>query len=423
MGGFRYVLGQKAFRHIWLAQISAQVADKFLMFSLLILAYRISGGSTPVAVTLLAYTVPAIVIGPSTGVFADRRDRKRIMVIANTLRGLLVVLIPLAALFPALRGDFIHILVITIAFSVVGQFFSPAEAASIPAVLPRSSLLSANSVVLMTQVLTLVVGGTLAPIVSRVDIYLPYWVAGGLFLIAAAFVVVIRIPAQPQPESKPGEHPFRRFLAEMKEGLDFIRGSRAMLVTFLQVTLAMLVMFMIFTLAPAYVSRVIKISTQDTYVVLVPATVGAFVSGIGLGQFGRGFRRDRILFWGLVAMGLTLLALALGPQVMNSVVVLTSQTRWFGAVFSLALGLELGALMIPALAFLMENTADEMRGRVFALVYVVINGVSALPVLIAAALADALGTATVLGGMGVILVGVAIALRKTVASALAAPGR
>ena len=56
------VLAQRDFRLIWVAQVAAQLADKFLMFSLIILAYRLSGGSTEVAITLLAYTLPAVAI-------------------------------------------------------------------------------------------------------------------------------------------------------------------------------------------------------------------------------------------------------------------------------------------------------------------------------------------------------------------------
>src|SRR5215831_21262614 len=103
--GFRYVLGNRDFRLIWFAQVAAQLADKFLMFSLIILAYRLSHGSTPVAVTLLAYTVPAVAIAPLAGVFADRHDRKPIMVWTNVVRALLIALIPIASFVPALRGD------------------------------------------------------------------------------------------------------------------------------------------------------------------------------------------------------------------------------------------------------------------------------------------------------------------------------
>src|SRR5215467_15574664 len=91
--GFRYLLSNRDFRLIWFAQLAAQLADKFLMFSLIILAYRLSQGSTPVAVTLLAYTVPAVVIAPFAGVLADRYDRKLIMISSNFIRALLIALI------------------------------------------------------------------------------------------------------------------------------------------------------------------------------------------------------------------------------------------------------------------------------------------------------------------------------------------
>ena len=65
--------------------------------------------------------------------------------------------------------------------------------------------------------------------------------------------------------------------------------------------------------------------------------------------------------------------------------------------------------MIPAVTYLMETTSDESR-RIFALLYMVINGVTAVPVLVAAALSDTIGTAHVIGGLGGLLVlgGVAI---------------
>ena len=185
-GGFRAVLRFTAFRNIWFAQLAAQLADKFLLFSLIILAFKISGGSTPVAIVLLTYTVPSVLLAPPAGVIADRVNRKQIMMWSNFGRAAAVALIPLAALVPGLRNDFLHLLVITLVFSSVGQLFAPAEAAVIPTILPRSALITANSMALLTMVLTLVVGGALAPILSRIDLYTPYWMAAVLLTIAGA---------------------------------------------------------------------------------------------------------------------------------------------------------------------------------------------------------------------------------------------
>jgi MFS family permease len=412
-GGFRAVLRNTTFRNIWFAQLAAQLADKFLLFSLMILAYEISGGSTPVAVTLLTYTVPAVLFAPPAGVIADRMDRKQIMLWCNLGRAAAVALIPLAALVPQLHGDFLHLLVIVFIFSAVGQLFGPAEAAVIPTILPRSALITANSMALLTMVLTLVAGGALAPIASRIDLYAPYWIATALLVVAATFIFASDIPGLErthEPAVAASRSRFRLMLVDLKEGVDALRGSRGLMLAFGQVSIAVLVLFMLFALAPAYVSNVIGIAPQDTYVILGPATGGAILSAVLLGQFVRNIDRSRLLFGSLIANGLTMLALAAVPQAMNQLPDLRVHARITGAAFSLLLGVEFGAIMIPAITYLMETTSDEIRGRIFALLYMVINGVTALPVLAAAALSDTIGTAHVIGGLGVLLVigGVAI---------------
>ena len=408
-GGFRAVLRNTTFRNIWFAQLAAQLADKFLLFSLMILAYQISRGSTAVAVVLLTYTVPAVLFAPPAGVIADRVDRKQIMMWCNFGRGAAVALIPLAALVPQLRGDFFHLLVIVFVFSAVGQLFGPAEAAVIPTIVPRAAIITANSMALLTMVLTLVVGVALAPIVSRIDLYAPYWFAAVLLVIGGTLIFASDIPALERTTEPPVEASrsrFRRLLIDLKEGVDALRASRGLMLAFGQVSIAVLVLFMLFALAPAYVSNVIGIAPQDSYVIIGPATGGAILSAVLLGGFVRNIDRSRLLIGSLIANGVTLLALAAAPQVPD----LRVHARITGAAFSLLLGVEFGAIMIPAITFLMETTSDEIRGRIFALLYMVINGVTAIPVLAAAALSDAIGTAHVIGGLGGLLIlgGVAV---------------
>lgn len=407
-GGFRGALRYTAFRNIWFAQLAAQLADKFLLFSLIILAYHISGGSTSVAVTLLTYTVPAVLLAPPAGVIADRLNRKQIMLWCNVGRAAAVALIPIASVIPGVKDDFLHLLLITFIFSAVGQLFGPAEAAVIPTILPREALITANSMSLLTMVLTLVVGGVLAPIVSRIDLYAPYWCAVALLLVGASLIFASEIPALERRTVSPVEESRSRFhvmLVDLQEGFEALRASRGLRLAFGQVSIAVLVLFMLYTLAPAYVSKVIGISPEDTYVILGPATAGAILSAILLGQFLRSLDRSRVLAGSLVANGATLLALAAVPEAMRHFPDLQVHNRITGATFSFLLGVEFGAILIPAITYLMESTSDAIRGRIFALLYMVINGVSALPVLIAAALADTIGTAQVLGGLGVVLLG------------------
>jgi MFS family permease len=424
-GGFRAVLRFTAFRNIWFAQLAAQLADKFLLFSLIVLAFKISGGSTPVAIVILTYTVPSVLFAPPAGVIADRVNRKQIMMWSNFGRAAAVALIPLAALVPGLRNDFLHLLVITLIFSSVGQLFAPAEAAVIPTILPRSALITANSMALLTMVLTLVVGGALAPILSRIDLYTPYWMAAVLLTIAGVLIFASDIPPLGRTHEPPvteSRNRFHQMMVDIKEGLDALRANRRLMLAFGQVSIAVLVLFMLFTLAPAYVSHVIGIAAQDSYVILGPATGGAILSAVLLGQFLRNIDRSKVLVGSLIANGVTLLALAAIPQAMEQVPDLRVHARITGAVFSLLLGIEFGAIMIPAITYLMESTSDEIRGRIFALLYMVINGVTAIPVLAAAALSDLIGTAHVIGGLGALLVVTALAI-VTVGRRAIEPGR
>jgi MFS family permease len=161
---------------------------------------------------------------------------------------------------------------------------------------------------------------------------------------------------------------------------------------------------------------VIGIAAQDTYVILGPATAGAILSAVLLGQFLRHIERTKLLAGSLIANGVTMLALAAVPQAMNQFPDLQVHNRITAAAFSFLLGVEFGAIMIPAVTYLMESTSDEIRGRIFALLYMVINGVTALPVLVAAALSDTIGIAHVIGGLGVLLLAGGVAIIVTTRS-------
>src|SRR5438270_4836001 len=320
-GGFRTVLAFTAFRNIWFAQLAAQLADKFLLFSLIILAYNVSGGSTPVAVTLLTYTVPAVLLAPPAGVLADRVHRKQLMMWSHFGRAAAIALIPLLSFVPGLKTDFAHLLLITFVFSAVGQLFGPAEAAVIPTILPRSALITANSMALLTMVLTLVVGGALAPILSRIDLYAPYWVGAALLAIAGTLIFASDIPPVQRTKSPPVEESASRFrvmVNDISEGIEVVRKSMGVRLAFFQVSVALLMLLTLFTLAPAFVTKVIGISALDTYVILLPATTGAIVSAVVLGQFLRTIDRARLLAVSMIAFGVTILGLAAVPQAMSS---------------------------------------------------------------------------------------------------------
>src|SRR5258708_26185216 len=192
-GGFQKLLSIREFRLIWASQIASQLADKFLVYSLLTVTYQRSGANAQEAVVLLAYTSPSVLLSPIAGVYADRFDKKHLMMVTNLLRAGLILLVPALSLVPYFQHVTWHLLVITLLFSSVGQFFAPAEASSLPFVMPRKSLVTATSVFTLTIVGTLVVGLPISSVLVRVfGSTSPYFVAAGLFAAAAVFNYLMR---------------------------------------------------------------------------------------------------------------------------------------------------------------------------------------------------------------------------------------
>ncbi len=399
-GGFGGVLGNPDFRLMWSAQIASQLADKFLMFSLLILSYTVSGTSTQGATLFLAYTLPSVFLSPFAGVYADRHNKKLLMFWTNAIRGGLILLIPLSRYSPYFQGVTWHLLVITFLFAAVGQVFAPAEAASIPFIVNSEGLMTATSVFTSTVMLTLLVAVPLSTLAVRfLGQESPYWAAALLFFIAAGLILLIRTPLRLVTHVAP-ESP--DLLYELREGVAYIASRPEVRTAVLQLSLTITIIFSVFVVAPQYMSTVLHLQARDVYLILGPAVLGMLAMAFFLGQYGRHFRRTRLLIGGLLSAGVTLMLVAVVPTLLRQFA--PNLLLSFPAIFGLVGGLEFGVLFIPAFTVLQEHTEAELRGRIFGAVFTVVNAAVAVPILLAGGLADLFGVSRVIFGMGVLLV-------------------
>src|SRR5437016_368671 len=257
--GFRTVLANRDFRLIWSAQVASQLADKFLMFALLILTYSISRASTHGAALFLAYTFPSVFLSPLAGVYADRHDKKRLMFFTNAIRGVLILLIPLSQLTPYFAHVTWHLLVITFLFAAVGQIFAPAEAASIPFIVGKEELMTATSMFTSTVIVTLLVAVPVSTLAVRfLGQNSPYWIAAGLFLAAAWLIYMVRsdLHARGNGAARPGN---QDLLFELREGIAYIAGRPLVRFAVIQLSLTIAVIFSVFVLAPGYMSTVLRL--------------------------------------------------------------------------------------------------------------------------------------------------------------------
>jgi MFS family permease len=400
--GFRTVLANRDFRLIWSAQVASQLADKFLMFALLILTYSISHASTHSAALFLAYTFPSVFLSPLAGVYADRHDKKLLMLSTNALRGLLIVLIPLSQHLPYFEHVTWQFFVIVFLFASVGQIFAPAEAAAIPHIVEKDELMISTSMFTSTVIVTLLVAVPLSTIAVRfLGVNSPYWIATGLFLLAALLIYFVRADLHAaRANGVSAEN--HDLLYELREGIGYIASRPMVRFAVIQLSLTIAVIFSVFVLAPGYMSRVLRLRVTDDYLFLAPAVFGMLVAAFYLGQYGRHFRRSRLLIGGLLSAGVTLMLIAVVPYLLEQLSA-SWILVWFPVVFGFIGGVEFGMLFIPAFTVLQEKTETELRGRIFGAMFTVVNAAVALPILLAGGLADLFGVTRVIFGMGCLL--------------------
>ena len=82
----------KSFMALWLGQTISFIGDYFYWLAIPIMVERLTGSALLVGLSVIASALPMLLLGPIAGVFVDRWDRKRTMIVADLLRSLLVLL-------------------------------------------------------------------------------------------------------------------------------------------------------------------------------------------------------------------------------------------------------------------------------------------------------------------------------------------
>jgi len=349
------------------------------------MAQQLSGGdyakaNYAIAGVFISRLLPAVFLGPIAGVIADKLDRRKLMVICDILRTALYVSIPIF-------HNYFWLYTATILVECVTLFWSPAKEASVPNLVPREKLESANQVSLLAAYGTAPIAAVLFTVLSlftsafvalipnftatAVDIAL--YVNAASFAFAAFTIWNLReIPkgAAAKQAADTG------ILKSLLEGWKSVSGSKIIRGLVVGMVGAFVAAGAVIGLARTFVGDLG--GGEAAYGVLFGAVFSGLALGIAFGPkvFAQ-FSRRRLFGASLTIAGLFLVGLAAIPNLVL-------------AVFTvIALGAFSGICWVTGFTMLGMEVADDVRGRTFAfvqsLIRVVLVGVLALAPLIAAA--------------------------------------
>ncbi|HEX4697962.1 MAG TPA: dTMP kinase [Actinomycetes bacterium] len=378
------VLRIPAFRRLWISLSLSSLGDWLGLLALTALAPRLAHNSyaaenLAVAAVFILRLAPAIVIGPIAGVIADRLDRRVTMVVTDVVRFALFLSIPLV-------GTLTWLFVATLLIEIASLIWIPAKEASVPNLVPRERLETANQLSLFTTYGTAPVAAALfaglalltgildnaLPQITPVDLAL--YVNAATFLVSGLTILRLAIPnPHTGSQKRPG------IWRTLVEGWQFVAHTRLVRGLVVGMLGAFAAGGAVIGLARTFVT---DLGGGDPgYGLLFGTVFLGLAGGMFLGpRLLPDFSRRRLFGLAIGGAGLALAALALFPNLVVAVIV------------TLVIGAFAGVAWVTGYTLLGLEVADELRGRTFAFVATMVRVVLVLVLAVAPLLAAAIGT-------------------------------
>lgn len=387
---FRDVLKNRNFLFLWIGQIISNFGDWLNNMALVALVYKRSPGSTVELAKLLFFVViPVFIIGPIAGVYVDRWDRKRVMVVSDILRGLLVLLIPF---FIRYFNNFIPIYLLVFLIFSITRFFLPSKMAIIPEVVPRDMLLMANTLSDTTRMITAFIAlGIAGIIVDKIgainSLYinaLSYFVSA---LLISNMVVKSIIIGFKDDIIKAGEalrHAIRKSVwSEIKEGIRFISEHKDMRFVVRTFFLLMAGLGAVSCVIIVFIQKAFGSVTRDLSFFTMLLGLGCFMGAVIYGRFGQHVRKNSMILLSVVLTGVLVILFALVTRF--------TPHFWISGAVMLFIGLAVGPVIVSLNTIAHESIPQETRGRTFSSLEAVIHLAFLISMFLAAFIAEQIG--------------------------------
>jgi MFS family permease len=380
----RQLLRIKDYRYLWSAQVLSDFGDSLTNLTLLILIQRLTGSTVALAGLMISIALPTLVFGTLAGVYVDRLDRRKAMLISDLARALVV----LGFLF-ARSAELVPV-IYAIAFvqAGIGTVFNPARAAFLPAVVGTEKLLAANSVSQTSRIVFNLLGTGVAGILAAVgDTLAPaFMVDSATFLIS--FLLISRIRTSGVPQESDEES---RVWAQMKSGFRVMISSRPLRAVLVSLSVTMLGLGAVNVLFVPFLIEDLMVSEAFLGAIEASQVAGLVISGTVVAVLATKLRPSILVSLGLVGVGVFVGAISGVTAV------------WQLMILLFFVGLSVGPVQAGANTLSQTLIEDSMRGRVGGALNTLISAANVTSIGLAGVAAAAIGTRNVFLASGALV--------------------
>ncbi len=424
--GFHTLFKNRNFLLLWLAQLISMTILNASNFAIIVLIQEITGSTTLIGLAIICFSIPAVIIGAPAGVFVDHRNKRRILFYSNILRAFATFGFVVSLVIN--RNELVTIFLLTFLISSIGQFFTPAEGASIPLLVDEEELTSALSLFNITFILSQAIGFlVLAPLIllllpsfklGNIPIFpaeILYAIIAVLYLVSALLISLI--PSKAFIERKHKKHEqtgtdsigaLQNVWNEVREGWTFIRRNSQLFLAVIQLSFAGVLLLVIGELATPLVTKLFNLPASSVAFVFAPAGVGLVAGSVVMPRILQRMSKEHAIFIGSLVLAGTIVLLPLSYLLGHYIEKqgLSSKLIYLGAVpfFMFIAGVAIDFINIPAQTAIQESTPEWIKGRVLALQLMLYNAFSIPILLFIGGIADTFGIDKVIYLVSVIII-------------------
>lgn len=375
------------FRALLVASVGASLASRMLAVAIGYQVYQLTRSPLALGWLGLIEAIPALSLALLGGHYADRLDRRTILLVTRAVFALCAVLL---AVVSANAGPdtLVWLYVLVFVAGLARGFGDPAASAFETRIVPAAAFLNASSWLGSVGQASSILGPTLG------GLLLATWNAPGTYalvaaLAAASWVGLWRIGPKPQPAPPQAE----RVRDSILSGIQFVRRDPVILGSMALDLFAVLFGGLV-ALLPIFATDILKVGPQGLGLMLAAPAAGALLVMLWATRFPPVHNSGRTLLLGVAGFGLSVIVFALSGNFVLSLVAL-----FFTGVFD-------GVNMVIRKAILRLRTPDHMRGRVAAVSLLFIGSSNELGALESGVAASVFGTvrSVWLGGIVTLLV-------------------
>ena len=403
------LLRQRGFALLWIGGLISTVGDWVLFVALPFYVYQHTGSTLATGATFIAQILPPLLLGSVAGVFVDRGERRRTMIIADLSSALLLLLL----LTVHTRADLPRVYIVAFLLAAIAQFFGPAKGALIPRLVGTAHLVRANALNALGDNIPRLVGPALGGVLFA-GLGLPGVVLtdSASFLFSGMLILFIRVPpetaeagAVPAPQARAAQ---TAFWHEWRAGLRVVASDRVLRTLFTVEGLAVVGQGILDVLFVPYVKRVLHGDAELFGWLLTAQAIGGLLGGMIAGHMSGKLSPTQLLGLSMGLVGATIVTAANVPIL--------------PLIFPLValVGIPVVGWLVGAQTVLQDSVADCCRGRIFG-TYGTTSALTRLGGMgLAGVLGDRLGIVPVLdvsGGLHIVAGGCALILLHAARSA------